>query len=124
MSYLKKLISPFLVSIFMTIAMLPEAASGQSMDDEIAYLIDRVGRDGCNLVRNDRRYFGRDARGHLRSKLRRNAHLVNTTEDFIVKLASTSASTGRPYLIRCRGLDDQEAGDWFNTLLNDYRQQR
>ncbi|NKB34438.1 MAG: hypothetical protein GKR91_15205 [Pseudomonadales bacterium] len=97
-------------------------AIAQSMDDEIDYLIDRVGRDGCSFFRNERLYVGSDARSHLRSKLRRNAHLVNSTEDFIVKLASTSATTGRAYIIRCRGLDDQNALNWFNALITEYRQ--
>lgn len=96
----------------------------QHFEEEINYLIDRVGRDGCSFVRNDRRYRGRDARSHLRSKLERNAHLVNSAEDFISKLASTSATTGNPYIISCRNLDDQNAYDWFSDLLNTYRQQQ
>lgn len=103
---------------------LPEQTLAQSMDGEIDYLISKVGREGCSFVRNDRRYSGRDARAHLCSKMRRNAHLVNNTEDFIIKLASSSATTGEPYIIRCRGEEDQLAGDWFSSLLSNYRQQR
>lgn len=97
------------------------SANAQPNEEEINYLIDRVGRDGCSFVRNDRRYRGREARAHLRSKFRRNAHLINSTEDFISKLASTSAMTDKPYVIRCRGEDEQTANVWFNKLLTAYR---
>jgi len=105
-------------------AALASVSSAQTMDDEISYLIDQIGKEGCAFVRNDRRYLGRNARAHLRSKWSNNEHLVNSTEDFVVKLASTSATTGAPYIIQCRGEEDQNAYAWFTALLSNYRAER
>lgn len=91
------------------------------MDDEIDYLISAVGKNGCHFVRNGKRYSVRDARSHLRSKRRRNAHLISSTEEFIEKIASGSVTSGKAYLIRCKGQADQPAGEWFTTLLAGYR---
>ena len=92
-----------------------------SADEEIRYLIGSVGRDGCAFVRNDRRYSRREARDHLRSKWRLNEQLVEDAEDFIDKLASQSATSGQPYLIRCRGQQEMTAREWFSQLLVEYR---
>ena len=96
-------------------------ADDSSMDAEIDYLISRVGTGGCTFLRNGRVFRGRDARAHLSSKRRRNAHLIDSTEVFIEKIASRSATTGKPYRIRCRKEAQQDAGAWFDALLTNYR---
>jgi hypothetical protein len=90
-------------------------------DDEIDYLISSVGKSGCTFIRNGKRYSGRDARAHLKSKRRHNAHLIDSAEEFIEKLASKSSTSGKPYLIRCIGEDKQTAGEWFTAVLTSYR---
>lgn len=92
------------------------------MNDEIDYLIGKVGKSSCIFIRNGKRYSRREARAHLSSKRRRNAHLIDSTEEFIEKIASKSAISGKPYLIRCRGQAEQTAGEWFSTLLGTYRE--
>ena len=95
----------------------PAAVQAAPMDDEIDRLIRSIGRDGCTFVRNGRQYTRRNARAHLRSKVERNAHLIDSTEDFIRKLASSSATTGQPYLIRCTGRPETTANAWFSEML-------
>lgn len=107
--------------LMLFIVLLPAVSLAESMDEEIDYLINSVGRDGCSFIRNDRRYSGREARQHLRSKRELNAHLIDSTEDFIEKLASTSATTREPYLIRCQGQQQQTANAWFSALLDKRR---
>lgn len=101
-------------------------SSGSSLadtiDDEIDYLVGSIGKDKCAFIRNGKRYSTRDARAYLRSKKRRNAHHVRSTEDFIDKIASMSVTSGEPYLIKCRGADKQPLGNWLTELLADYRQ--
>ena len=92
-----------------------------SMNEEIDYLISSVGKDGCKFIRNGHRFQGRDARAHLTSKRRRNAHIIDSTEEFIEKIASQSATSGEPYLINCKGEKQQNAGEWFTTLLEQIR---
>jgi hypothetical protein len=97
--------------------MLAQAGRAETMDEEIDFLIGSVGTDGCSFVRNGERYSARAARKHLNSKRRRNAQLITSTEFFIDKIASRSATTGDPYLIRCQGKAEQNAAEWFHGLL-------
>jgi len=98
------------------------AADNAPMDDEIDYLIDAIAGNRCTFIRNDRELGRRQARQHLRSKVRLNAHLIDSTEDFIEKIASASATTGKPYQIACRGQLVATAGAWFTARLLEYRQ--
>ncbi len=109
-----------LAAIVLALSISPAHAQAPDLEDEIEYLIDSVGRDGCRFLRNDRSFPSRQAREHLRSKWRLNAHLIASTEDFIEKLASSSATTGRPYLVSCRG-ERSPAGQWFFSLLERQR---
>ena len=101
---------------------LVSPAFADTADDEIDYLLDSVAKSRCQFVRNGRVHSARTARAHLRSKNRRNAKYVSSADDFIVKIASQSATTGRPYLIRCRGQGDQPSGDWLRARLEEYRE--
>lgn len=94
------------------------------MDDEIDYLIESFSQSHCIFIRNGKRYTSRDARRHLRSKNRLNSHLIDSTEEFIEKIASRSVTSGKPYLIDCRGADAQPLGDWLAERLADYRNTR
>ena len=100
---------------------MPVATLADTMDDEIDYLISSVGISGCTFIRNGKRYSGKDARGHLNSKRRRNAHLIDSAEEFIEKLASKSSMSGKSYLISCNGEEQQTAGEWFTAMLASYR---
>lgn len=108
----------------MALLLLPTSiVAAEALDEEINYLIASVGQDGCRFVRNDRRYNRGSARAHLRSKWELNAQYVNSTEDFINKIASVSVTTGEPYIVRCRGGEETIAREWFTQRLFDYRNQ-
>ena len=106
-----------LCCVLLSLVLLPVAALAEPMNEEIDYLISSVGKSGCAFIRNGKRYSGRDARAHLRSKRRRNAHLIESTEGFIEKIASESSTSGKPYLIRCRRQQQETANAWFTALL-------
>ena len=109
--------------VLLTFALFPLYSLGQvdSMNEEIDYLISSVGKGGCTFVRNGNKYTGRDARAHLKSKRRRNAHFIDSTEEFINKIASRSATSGKPYQIHCKGENQKNAGAWFTALLAQLR---
>ncbi len=92
-----------------------------TMDDEIDYLLKEVARSGCTFIRNGKRHSARDASAHLKSKWRHNAHLIDSTEEFIEKIASKSSISGKPYRIRCRGQTEQTTGEWLSRLLEIYK---
>ena len=91
------------------------------MAEEIDYLIGSIGKNGCTFIRNGERLPSRDARAHLKSKRKRNAHVFDSTEEFIEKIASASVTTGKNYLISCRGKDKQPTREWFTALLEQRR---
>lgn len=103
------------------IALMPAVSLAETMNDEINYLINSVGRSGCAFVRNGETYSGKEARQHLRSKRKLNAHLIRSAEDFIEKIASRSSMSGKPYLISCCGREYQTANEWFTVMLAEYR---
>ena len=90
-------------------------------NDEISYLINSVGKSGCVFIRNGARFSGKEARDHLRTKRKRNAHLIHSAEDFIKKIASRSSTSGESYMIGCRGEEQQTANQWFTRLLELHR---
>ena len=103
--------------LLLVFVLQPAVTLAGSMDEEIDYLISAVGKGGCTFIRNGNKFTGRDARAHLQSKRRRNAHIIDSTEEFIEKIASQSATTGKPYLISCRGENRQNAREWFTAML-------
>ena len=107
--------------LLLLLVLAPVDSLAASAEEEIRFLIGSVGRDGCAFIRNDRRWSRRTARDHLRSKWQLNEHLVEDAEDFIEKIASQSATSGQPYLIRCRDQQERTARDWFSQLLSEYR---
>lgn len=110
-----------LCSIVIALILLAPVSSAESMNYEINRLISSVGRNGCTFIRNGQKYRGREARDHLRSKRELNDQLISTTEEFIAKIASGSATTGEPYLIRCRGQEETTVNEWFTALLEQNR---
>ena len=109
------------ILLVISLALSSTAVLAQSADREIQFLIDSVGREGCGFIRNSRRLSTHSARAHLQSKWELNARYVQTAEDFISKLASTSVTSGEPYQIKCRREDAQAAGQWFTERLRQYR---
>lgn len=106
-----------LTCILVAFSLISATTFADTKSDEISYLIKSVGKNGCVFIRNGERFSGKKARAHLRSKRKRNAHLVHSAEDFIKKIASRSATTGEPYMIKCRDEEPQTANEWFTSLL-------
>jgi len=106
-----------IICTFFVLAWTLPPAFADAKNDEISYLINSVGKSGCTFIRNGKRYTGKDARQHLRSKRKLNAHLIHSAEDFIEKIASRSSTSGQPYMISCRGKEQQTANAWFTRLL-------
>ena len=56
--------------------------------------------DGAVFVRNGKEYQPATAAKFLRGKWQKHATRIKSAEDFIVKVASASSTTGRVYLVR------------------------
>ena len=70
--------------------------------DKIRYLLERVASSDIRLIRNGRAYDGPKARQWLLYKMNHWVRGVETAEDFVTRVASSSQKTGKPYLVELR----------------------
>ena len=92
---------------------------------EIDHLINAVATSPCRFQRNQRCYDGPQVATHLRDKLQWIAATtqVETAEDFIAKVASTSSISSRSYVVRCSAGTEINAGPWLRKELARFRAQ-
>ena len=89
-------------------------------DAEIQHLIEFIGKTDCTFIRNGKEYDGLQASDHISGKYDRVKRWIKTTEDFIFKIASRSSFSGKHYLIRCHG-EEQDCERWLLDELETYR---
>lgn len=111
------------LTLWVTCAAAPAPAHVRA---EIDGLIAKLQSSGCEFNRNGSWYSGADAKTHLLRKLDylEGKNLVPTTEKFIELGASTSSSSGKPYLVRCGTGVAQESGKWLTQELKVIRASR
>jgi hypothetical protein len=99
----------------------PEGVAKQ----EIEHLIAHLASSGCQFNRNGSWYSASKAVSHLNRKYEYLAErkLVPTAEAFIENAASESSSSGKPYLVKCKGQQELNSADWFRTELQKFREQ-
>ena len=97
---------------------LPPAVRG-----EIDALLARLQASACEFHRNGSWHPPAEARTHLLRKLdyleRRN--LVQSTEQFIERAASSSSASGKPYLVRCGSAAPVPSSAWMSAQLQAIR---
>jgi len=97
---------------------LAPAALAQT-DKRVEYLLDYIADSGCTFVRNSERHDAEDAAKHLRAKYEQDMRHIKTAEQFIDRLASTSALSGQPYVVTCGG-KTQTSREWLHEALITY----
>jgi hypothetical protein len=93
---------------------------------EIDHLLVHLGDSGCQFNRNGTWYGAAEAQSHLQGKLDYLSRkgLVRTAEDFILRAASVSSVSGKPYQVRCGSGDPVPSGKWLQAELRRFRQKR
>jgi hypothetical protein len=93
------------------------------MSIEIEHLLNRLETSGCKFKRNGSWHAGSDASVHIRKKYEYllEKKQLKTTESFIVKAASESSSSGKPYEVQCESKPSVLSYIWFTNELNIYR---
>ena len=71
----------------------------------------------AKLVRNDKEYDASSAARFLRYKWDDLDAQVKTASDFIENVASFSATTGKPYLIRFKNGTQMQSGNYLREVL-------
>ena len=83
----------------------------------------RLETSACAFNRNGAWYTAAEAKSHLLRKLKyfEDKGLVQTTEQFIDLAASSSSTTGQPYLVRCGDGAAVQSGVWLRSELQTLR---
>jgi Family of unknown function (DUF5329) len=86
---------------------------------EINGLMSRLEASGCEFNRNGTWHTAKDAKPHLMRKLKylEDSGAVQTAEQFIELAASTSSTTGQPYLVKCGNNAAVQSGAWLRSEL-------
>ena len=113
---------------FIVLLVCPGATSAPlppSAREEVMTLLSRLESSTCQFNRNGTWYSGTDAKAHLVRKLEyveRSASPA-TTEGFIDLAATTSSSSGRPYLVKCGSTEAVSSAFWLRRELQQLRRQ-
>jgi len=71
----------------------------------------------AKFIRNGTEHDAKAAAKYLRIKWERSDSQVKTARDFIEKVATTSSTSGKPYLIRLKDGKDQNLGEYLTAEL-------
>ena len=93
------------------------AEPNEAAQTEIAALLAAVGTSGCTFIRNGEPGTANAARAHLERKYRYGRKKLDSTEDFIERVATKSSRSGRPYLVECPGKPQQPTREWLFDRL-------
>lgn len=88
-----------------------EEARINAMLDALAQKKDLV------FVRNGDAHTCEEAVSHLRLKLGNTRNRIDTAEQFIDKVASSSSITGKPYIVKIPGKSDEDARPYLRALI-------
>ena len=86
---------------------------------EIDGLLSRLEASSCTFNRNGTWYPATEAKSHLLRKLKylEDRGVVQSTEQFIELAASSSSTTGQPYLVKCGSGAPVQSGTWLRSQL-------
>ena len=111
----------------LSLLLLPLSVSAVALDRvamaEIEHLLSYLKSSGCQFNRNGSWYDAEAAAAHLKKKYEYllEDDELESADSFVVKAASESSMSGKPYLVSCRGGTEQASGSWFASELERYR---
>lgn len=108
----------FMLAVFLASVTFADEAT---MNAEIDFLLETVAASGCTFIRNGSEHDAEAARDHLSLKRRRGKRYFDSADEFIERIASKSSWSGKPYRIRCDGVE-VTAQEWFEDALSGFRQ--
>ena len=112
----------FVATLIISSLML-KSLSGRGADSterEVRLLIDAIAASHCDFNRNGRQHTAEEAAAHLELKYSRAGKHIDSADEFITQLASSSSFTRKPYLMNCEG-GTLPAGDWMIEALEQIR---
>ncbi|MEP6656849.1 MAG: DUF5329 family protein [Betaproteobacteria bacterium] len=112
-----------LVLVSTLIATGASASPDARASAEIDQLLGDIANSGCTFIRSGKEYTGQEARRHIAFKYGFVRSRIDSADQFIRDLASTSSTTGEAYHIRCASAQT-DARPWLETRLKAARGQR
>jgi hypothetical protein len=115
----RRLVAGIVIACIVVVGARARAEPSASAPEDIQYLLDAIGRSGCEFYRNGSWYTAGDARSHLASKYRQvdKQRPVRSVQDFIDWVGTSSSMSGQPYRVRCPGSDAMTSAEWFRREL-------
>ena len=115
----RRLVAGFVIAGIVLVGAPATAEPPTSAPEDIQYLLDAIGRSGCEFYRNGSWYAAADARSHLAGKYRQveKMRTVRSVQDFIDWVGTRSSMSGEPYRVRCPGSDAMTSAEWFRREL-------
>ncbi|MFO1050846.1 MAG: DUF5329 family protein [Planctomycetota bacterium] len=110
---LDKLVNLLIGDDFAVFTVTSEAKVGPRVEDLLGWIADAP----LKFVRNGVEYDGRTAASHLRQKYQFAGAEVLGVDDFIEKVASGSATTSLPYLVRLPDGSEQPLREWLRARI-------
>jgi len=107
--------------VFLVLLQLNLPARAETVESEIAYLLDYIGHSTCIFIRNGSDYDGAAAADHIEKKYDHFKDEIHSAEDFIDRAATKSELSGQPYRIRCSDGSTVLAADWIRAALQAHR---
>jgi hypothetical protein len=99
------------------------AAPPERTQAEINHLFNYLKSSGCKVSRNGKWYAAEPATQHLQMKydylIKKN--LLTSTESFIELGATSSSTSGKPYLVQCAASEPVASAHWFKAELAKFR---
>ncbi|NDJ56897.1 YfeK family protein [Enterobacteriaceae bacterium 4M9] len=109
------------VAAMLALLMLTPAAWAKLSAHEEARVEAMLGalseQQGLVFIRNGSEHTREEAVSHLRLKLKNTRNRINTADQFIDKVASSSSITGKPYTVRISGKGDENASVFLHRLI-------
>lgn len=106
-------------AVFALLMTLPAYAKLNAHEEaRINAMLDALGqKKDLIFVRNGDAHNCEEAVSHLRLKLGNTRGRIDTAEQFIDKVASSSSMTGKPYIVRIPGKSDENAKPFLHALI-------
>ena len=105
-----------------TFANSPSPGKPEPLEITIHYLLNYVTNSDKIFIRNNQKYSGSEAAGHMQKKYAHYQDKIKTPEDFIELAATKSLISGKPYLVI---VDNNKVltAQWLLDVLTEYRHQ-
>ena len=103
-----------------TFANSPSSGKAEPLEKTIHYLLSYVTNTDKIFIRNNQKYSGSEAAGHMQKKYAHYRDKIKTPEDFIKLAASKSLISGKPYLIIVDN-NKVRTAKWLLAILEEYR---